>query len=490
MLMKKLWFSFLRPSWQKKNRKKHSEIDDSEYLGQKFHRTITKTQKRMNVVKEQHQSTNGSEKPLFHPSTQQLIDKRRLRLQQRVEQALKQVNSQFDVQNNDFSSLISSQQSSPSSENSTKINAILGDRLSNIQKQLEIIPRLSQSQFLEMPKEQREEYIRVIERLAAQSSIAMKLQQQQQQQSNFPISHLENSTTISPTPFSSQKQQQIQTDHRNAHYTIQAIELAAKREHELRMKKWEEIRSQIIARNFRAIWLYDLDERIKKSLPGKNRAVDEKNRQATVFASAEENVDTKKLENDTKNEYDDDNDRKQMMCQYASFVSVRRLLHWLKYKNVDEANKQKIVQFMREHCPFLIHMISFHFLSFSPLSSSSLVDSVDMDSKKLENGDETDETVKNEENAENNEDEKRENTMFFWGHDTMKAMSSESRAQFFDWITHATVIINDWLPKLMNANFNFYYPLEECLLYSMLYSDAQYRTVNRWQGQESSDMRK
>lgn len=344
-------------------------------------------------------SAHESTETHFHQSTQELIDKRRSSLQKRVEQALKQVNLSLDDMIHTSDDLQSKR------INDENIDALLDEQLTKIQKQLESIPRLSRSQFMDMPKEQREEYIKVIERLAAQSSIAMKIQRDRQLTSgNRRLVDTVDRTATKPTMNAAQKTNAYEnvppssvyaqsaftdvSDHRNAHYTVQAIEIAAKREHELRMKRLEEIRTSIIQRNFHAIWLDD----IEKSKVGK----------------------------------------------YASFVSVKRLLHHVKYKNIDELNKQKGIQFMRKNCP-LVTMVA---KLASDHSSVSDLDTTEM--------------------------------------------SVEEKTSLFDWISHAAVLINDWSSKITDG---IYYPLDECLLYSYFYSDEKYQDFNRAE-EESPKMRK
>jgi hypothetical protein len=233
--------------------------------------------------------------------------------------------------------------------------------LEQIQKQLESIPRLSRSQFMALPREQREEYIKMIERLAAQTSVAMKSLLEKEREKNL-------------QKISSETQKGHDagvTDFRNAHYIMQAIELAAKKEYERRLSHLENIRNSIIQLDYHALWL----DGIKNS-----------------------------------------------EFKYGHYVSAKRLLHRLKYNNIDEANKQKCVQFIRNHCPMTAH-------------ESGLA----------------------------------------------KELNSQD-SEFFDWITNASVILNDWLPKVeayTEKEGIIYYIMDECFLYTSMYNNEKYKSYNR-----------
>lgn len=109
--------------------------------------------------------------------------------------------------------------------------------LKEVRDQLQKIPRLSKKQFLELPKDQRENYITLIEQLAAKSSIALR------ELDSVDYSQLGHTALTGRT---------IGVDHPKiptTHYTLEAIKIAQKLEQERHKKKLEEQRKKLIDKN-------------------------------------------------------------------------------------------------------------------------------------------------------------------------------------------------------------------------------------------------
>jgi hypothetical protein len=112
--------------------------------------------------------------------------------------------------------------------------------LERIQREINSIPKLSYKQFRTLSQEQKDEYIKLLERLASQCAILVKYRQK-----NVPLTQFANN--------------------HNAHFTLMALQMVQEREQEKYRQKLEKVRQEIIKHKKYYVSVPRLLHRLKRS---------------------------------------------------------------------------------------------------------------------------------------------------------------------------------------------------------------------------------